>query len=166
MATINTDLCVNVAGPVAIFTGTGTSRALEHLGWSIDGFEIEQQTFVEGVPGDENGGTSGPPIDYQKFGNQHRIILNLNKFDVNVMAKVELAANPAANVEAVVGMLLNCTGQHYRLLLQSANFIRNYPYCHVIEPVRGNYGSRFTAKQVVLVAQQIGGLLYNQDVTG
>lgn len=159
--TINSNLCTQVAGPVGIWTGTGSAFALEHLGWSLDGVQIQEIPFITGVPSDLNGGTDGPPVDFQVFPSQHRIILDLNIFDPTVEAKVALRANPAAAVSATVGMLIGCSGQYYRVLLYGTNFVRNYPYCIPMEPLDFNVGSKFTRKQITFMAQTIGGVIWN-----
>lgn len=161
--TIDTNLCVNVAGPVGIWVDTGSAHALEHLGWSQDGIQIQEIPFVEGIPGDQNGGNSGPPIDYQLFPGQHRIIIDLNKYSSAVLAKIALRANPAEAVSASVGMLLACSDQLFRVLLYSStgNFIRNYPYCVAIDPIDANYGSKYTRTQLVFTANTVNGVIWN-----
>ncbi len=165
--TVNSELCVNVAGPVGIWVNTGPAYALEHLGWSQDGIQIQEIPYITGIPGDQNGGSDGPPIEYQQFVSQHRIVLDLNKYSETVMAKVALRANPAAAITQRVGQLLFCSAQYYRVLLTSfdsegtVTFIRNYPYCVPFDPIDANYGSKYTRKQVVFTANTIGGVLWN-----
>lgn len=159
--TINAALCTQVAGPVGVWVDTDAGHALQHLGWSVDGVQIQEIPYITGIPSDLNGGTDGPPVDFQVYPSQHRIILDLNIFDPLVEAKVALRVNPAASVSPTVGMLIGCSGQYYRVLLYGANFVRNYPYCVPMEPIDFNIGSKFTRKQITFMANTIGGLLWN-----
>lgn len=165
-APVVTSQCPLVAGPVAIFVDTGAANALEFLGYTIDGVEIEENAFIEGIPSDLSGGTSGPPTDYQWFGRQDRISFELGKFDPAVLAKVSQRNNPAASGTLNVGTLLGCSGQTYRVLLLGDNFTRNYLSCIPIDPHRwAPIGAKFTRVSGSFTANVVSGVIYNTTST-
>ena len=53
--------------------GKHISHALETLGYTQNGVQIEEELYTGDVKGDENGGEEGPPIDVQYFGEVHRV---------------------------------------------------------------------------------------------
>lgn len=137
--------CVNVAGKVQIWVGTGASAALELLGYSVNGVNIVERPFFTNVPGDENGGDEGPPVDKQFMGELHYVRLEMGKFDDTIFAKIR--AKLRGNTEAssfVPGTLVSCGGYTYRLLLQGVNFTRNYLVAVPSEPYEINVGTRWS----------------------
>ena len=156
-------ICPTVAGPLQVWVDTGSSNALEFLGWTTNGASIEQTAFQTPVFSDENGGEQGQPVDYQLFGNQHRVSLELSKFQSAVLAKLDARYNPAVDAGDIgVGMLLNCTSGKFRLLLWAPNFVRNYPNSYVLEPIEQSpIGSQYTRARCSFTCNKIGGVLFN-----
>lgn len=155
-------ICANVAGPLQIWVGTGTAMALEFLGWTINGAEISEQPFIAPLASDDYGGDQGPPSDYQLMGSQHRIGLELLKYQKTVAAKLEnffnSAALSSASGTAGVGMLLGCTPLTTRVLLLSGDpaspqYVRNYPLALILEPLEyspiGSQASRLRVNFIV-----------------
>lgn len=161
-------ICAVVAGPVEIWVDTGASLALEFLGWSVNGVTIQQVAFHGPIHSDENGGDQGPPVDYQLFGQQHRISMELSKFQDTVLAKLEARYNPntvAGNVG--VGMLLGCSAAMFRVLLKGPSFVRNYPACLIPEPIEiSPIGSQASRARVSFIAEApAGDTIWNTTTT-
>lgn len=164
-----TAVCAQVAGPLEIWVGTGALNALEFLGWSINGATIEESPFIAPIASDDFGGDQGPPADYQVMGYQHRISLELHKYDPAVLAKLELFYNQAAlssaSGTAAVGMLLNCTPLTTRLLLCSRTaistftYVRNYTAVQILDPIEQSpIGSQATRARLAFVANAKAGV--------
>ncbi len=155
-------ICANVAGPLQIWVATGAALALEFLGWTINGAEISEQPFIAPLASDDFGGDQGPPSDYQIMGVQHRIGLELLKYQKAVAAKLEnfynLIALSTASGTAGVGMLTTCTPLTTRVLLLSGDpsapqYVRNYPLAQIIEPIEyapiGSQASRLRVNFII-----------------
>lgn len=158
------NICAVVAGPCEVWVDTGTSRALEFLGWSLGGVSIEEVAYHAPIHSDENGGPQGPPADYQLFGHQHRISMELSKFQDAVLAKLDPRYNPSTTEGNIgVGMLLGCATATFRLLLKAPNFVRNYLATVILEPIElGPVGSQASRARVAFTANVVtGGILWN-----
>jgi hypothetical protein len=162
------NICAVVAGPCEVWVDTGTARALEFLGWSLSGVTIEEVAYHAPIHSDENGGPLGPPVDYQLFGHQHRIAMELSKFQDLVLARLDPRYHPdtaAGNVG--VGMLLGCATATFRLLLKAPNFVRNYLAAVILDPIElSPVGSQATRARVTFTANVVtGGTLWNTTIT-
>lgn len=147
-------IAIQIPGLCNVSVNTGTSAALEQLGYTIDGVEIEEQVKLLEVFGDQNGGEEGNPIDWQHLGLVDVITLNFTKFDATVAQKCGQRLNPgtstyggtiAAGVSPLPGTLLLGTASTYRLLLNpaaGAPFIRNYLLAIPIDPIGHNTGTK------------------------
>lgn len=164
------NICPTVAGPVEIWVGTGAAAAMEFLGYTINGAAISQTDFTTPVPGDENGGDQGPPVDYQHFGVQYRIQLELGKFQSDVLDKVEARLNPGGTAGSFVpGILMKCAGKQYRVCLKAPNFVRNFTKCNVLGDInRSPIGAQFMRASVTFISNYDSAISghYNTDVTG
>ncbi len=170
-------ICAVVAGPVAIWVGTGSAASMEFLGWTINGATIEEQPFIAPLASDDYGGDQGPPSDYQVMGGQHRISLELQRYVPAVLAKLEnfynAAALASASGTAQVGMLLNCLPLTTRLLIVAGDpatftYCRNYPEALIIDPIElSPIGSQATRARVSFIVNYKAGVTpWNQIVTG
>jgi hypothetical protein len=161
-------ICANVAGPLQIWVDTGAANALEFLGWTTNGASIEQLAFQTPVFSDENGGEQGPPVDYQMFGNQHRVSLELSKFQQSVLTKLDARYNPnTSNGNVGVGMLLGCNSAVFRLLLWAPNFVRNYVNTVLLEPIEESpIGAQYTRARCSFTCNKnSAGVLFNTTST-
>ena len=68
--------------------GTGASPTLEDLGYTVNGADITHEVMMDDIPGDQNGGDSGPPIDIQYYGQIARVRLEMSKWDTTVLHKL------------------------------------------------------------------------------
>jgi hypothetical protein len=169
---------INVFFPANVYIGqegcTGlTSKApagtyptaLQYLGWSRNGVEIEIREYVGEVPTDENAGEEGPPTDKQFFGATATIRLDLTKYDPIMVNNIRghlsnLAAEsgspvPGTYLPGDVGKLKFSSTNMFRLLIASTNQpgganpevagIWNFPRVDFSEPKSVNAGSKFSA---------------------
>lgn len=143
-------VAVQVAGLVTIQVDTGSSHALETLGYSINGVEIEENIFTLPVHGDEHGGDAGPPIDIQYLGQVDTVRMELSKWDEAVLDKIRsrlwnsgFTAPLAGQVlSADIGALFFGGSKFFRLALDAANagFDRDYIKVVFQEPISVNRG--------------------------
>lgn len=162
------NICAVVAGPCEVWVDTGTSRVLEFLGWSLGGITIEELAYHSPIHSDENGGVQGPPVDFQLFGHQHRISMELSKFQESVLAKLDPRYNPETTAGSVgVGMLLGCATATFRLLLKAPNFVRNYLATVILEPIElAPVGSQASRARIAFTANVVtGGTLWDTTTT-
>lgn len=149
MPTVSSVPCVNVAGAVAVWVGTGSSAALEFLGYTVNGVEIEEMPFQSNVPSDLAGGTEGPPVDVQHMGDLHYIRLELGQFNDTILAKIRSRLNGVTEASSITpGTLIACSGYYYRVLLQGPNFTRNYLAGIPRGAIRMNAGTQFSRAMV------------------
>jgi hypothetical protein len=98
------------------------------LGYTRDGAHVSTEAFWENVPGDENGGQQGPPIDIQYMGETARIRLELTKWDTTLADA--LAARLSGTTPGVVktsGTLVFAGGYYFRVLIRTTNTPINFP---------------------------------------
>jgi len=140
---------------------------LELLGYTRNGADVTLQNFQTPVPGDENGGDAGPPIDVQLMGQMAHIRLEFTKYDKAVMDKVKaLVAAGTAGDMPPAGTLYIQDQKYTRLLLDTTSDPLNFPIVVWQEPIQFNVGSRFT--MIVLSGTAYpdsSGLLYNAVTT-
>lgn len=139
-------IAIQVPGACLIKLDTGSSHALESLGYSENGVHIEEEIFTEGVPGDLRGGDLGPPIDIQYFGEIHRVRLELSSWDSAVAAKVNpVLYGGTEGQSGAPGSLFRAGGFSFRLLLLCTNLPRNYPIAFLRgAPKEINKGTKFS----------------------
>ena len=158
-----TEVCTYVAGALEIWVGTGAS-ALEFLGRTVNGVEIEEHPFIGPIASDESGGDQGPPADYQRFGTQHRLTLEMHKFSAAILAKLDIFYNAVTLAPAAqVGSLLVCGTGTFRLLICTSNltsFVRNYPVAFILDPISlAPVGSQATRARLTFTANAVGAAL-------
>ncbi len=160
---------VNVSGACLVKVDNRQGPGLQSLGYGENSIGIEEEVFSEGVPGDENGGDAGPPIDVQYFGELHRVRMELSKWDpaiaTTVLSKVN---NGTAGVLAQAGSLMAAGNLAYRLLLLPTVLPRNYLQAFLRgAPTEINKGTKYS--RLVLNwechANGVGGTIYNTVIT-
>lgn len=156
-----------VPGACTVKVDTGSSHALETLGLTVGGVQIEEEIYTGEVKGDENGGEEGPPIDIQYFGEVHRVTLELNKTDMAVLAKVLPGLyGGTEGVTGTPGSLLSAGGLYYRLLLASALYPRNYLRAFLRGPAKScNRSTKHAVQRLVFECHAWGGTLYNTTIS-
>lgn len=150
--------CNNVAGKLEVWLNTGGGGALEFLGYTINGAEIEEVTFMSNVPGDANGGTEGPPVDVQHMGDLHYVRLEMGQFFDSVLSKIRSRLRGVTEGSSITpGTLIACSGLYYRLLLYGPNFVRNYPAAIPRGAIRMNAGTQFSRAMVEFECHRLSG---------
>lgn len=155
-------------GKATIKVGTGTSAALELLGYTRNGADVTEEGFWIDVPGDEHGGDSGPPIDIQYIGEMARVRLELTKFDQAILAKVMKRLNAAAKTagaRGTVGRFVFLNSEFFRLVIDTPTNPKNFPVAVPRAPTNRNMGTRFTMKVLEFDCYfDAQGVLYNETV--
>lgn len=156
-------------GLATILVNTGSAGALETLGFTRNGADVSEEGFWIDVPGDENGGDSGDPIDIQYIGEMARVRLEFTKFDQAVLTKVmkrRLSATKTAGTVDTPGRFVFLNSEAFRLVVNTPtdpkNFLRALPRA----PTQRNMGTRFTMKVLEFDCYKDGsGVLYNSTVS-
>lgn len=160
-------ITVHVNGGCLVKIDANRGDGLQSLGYTGNGASIREVDYTENVPGDQNGGDSGPPIDVQYFGSHHEIDLEFTNWDASVaaplMAKVN---NGTAGVLPIAGSLMLSGALYYRLVLTGYE-PRNYLYAFLRNGVEINKGTKFSRLrlQFFAMASGPGGTLYNTTTT-
>lgn len=163
-------IAIQVPGATIIKVGTGVAGALESLGYSINGVDITEEMLSEDVPGDQNGGEGGPPLDIQDFGHIARIRMELSSWDFAIAGKCRARLNGTTNgVSPTPGVLILANSYHYRLLILPAvsGDAMNFPFAVPREPYSLNLGTKFARLVFEWVAYPPvgGGALWNTTTT-
>ena len=141
------------------------SDSLVDLGYTRNGAEISFTGFFLDVPGDENGGDDGPPIDVQFVGETALIRIELTKYNATLANEVTARLKGGtAGTPGTPGTLMFGDTKAWRLLINPTsgpiNFLRAFPR-NVIEL---NKGTRFSTLVVEFEAHKgAGGVLWNTN---
>lgn len=141
---------INVAGAALVRTNTGNGGALENLGYTINGAEVEFIDFVLPVHVDDMGGEDGPPADVIQMGEIAIVRLTLSKWDPDVADRVIVRAKGATTVGVpiVAGTLMFATAYYYRLLIHSPLTPFNFPRAFPRGSISINKGTRHSLLQM------------------
>lgn len=151
---------VHVAGTCAISTDITGSLTL--LGYSVNGVDIEEQDYMENIHGDEKGGDAGTPIDVLKHPDLHIVTMELSKWDDTVAGVISSRVNGGVAGSTSYGVLYRSDNKYCRLLLNAANFTRNYLIAIPRTPIRlGPTGSRSSRLRLVFECHDSTGVLWN-----
>jgi hypothetical protein len=156
----------HVAG--AAWVKVGFPTALEDLGYTRNGAETRQETYLQDVLGDENGGDDGPPIEIIYLGETARVRLEMTKYDM-VVANL-ISARLSGGTPGVVpasGTMIFAGNKFQRVCLVCANEPVNFPRCVCREPVELNKGTKFSTLVLEFVAYMdpVTRVLWNTVVT-
>jgi hypothetical protein len=142
--------------------------SLQELGYTRNGADITTQGFFADVPGDQNGGDQGPPIDIQNFGEIAHIRLELTKWDQTVynLLKARMVG-ATAGTPPTSGNFMFQGNLYHRLVVAAVNLPRNFPCVAFREPFTKNFGTRFAVAIVEAIAYKHPetGILYNEVIT-
>lgn len=159
---------IHVSGVSRCRTGTGSAGALEDLGVSLDGMEIDLVEFTSPVYTDERGGPEGPPVDEQNFGQIAVITGQLVKMDRAVLAKLRGRISTTDGTLGVAGILWGVGVKYFRLLITSADEPWNFPTARLLGSTVHRIGTKRTVVNVRFqaIAFNSGGtLLYDRVAT-
>lgn len=136
-------------GKATIRVSTGSSGALETVGYTRNGADLTTEGFWIDVPGDENAGDSGPPIEIQYVSEMARVRIELTKFDQAVIDKIMRKLNTNAKTAgtlAVAGTFVFMNNHHFRLVIDTPTEPRNFYISVPRAPTQRNMGVRFAMK--------------------
>lgn len=158
---------IQVGGLATIKVDTASSNALEIIGTTRNGAEITFEGFFLDVPGDENGGDDGPPIDVQYLGETARIRLELTKWDTAVADKVSHREyGGSVGVVPTAGNLQFQGSKSFRLTVNTTSVAYNFPRAIMRMPIELNRGTKFSTLVLEFEAHKdANGVLWNNDVT-
>ena len=157
-----------VSGVVTIAVGTGSEGALETLGYSEESTEPEFQPYYQNVPGDQNGGSEGPPIDIVWMGATARIRVTLSSWDEAISDKVEAFTLGGTRGQPVTtdatGTLMFGGSKTVRVCLNSPANPLNFPRC-VLRGFNRTKGTKYNRLIVDWEAHKdASGVLFNETV--
>lgn len=136
---------VQVLGVAAIKLDVGEGSALALLGYTENGAFITEEGHYQEVPGDQNGGDSGPPIEKVYMGETARVRIELSKWDATVAALVKNRnKGTTEGTPAAAGTLVFAGGYFYRLLIHSTTLPRNYLCAVPDQPYEINVGTKYS----------------------
>jgi hypothetical protein len=166
-----------VSGPCEIKLDTGASRALQSLGWTANGAQITRTALRLDIPGDQNGGDDGVPIEIQDFGGLYRVRLEMTKWDTTVEAAVRKLGNPngtggysstAVGSVNTPGTLMIANGAYYRLLLLPTDTSRAVNFLAGIlreDPYELNLSSKHSRLILNFTCYPLNGVIWNTTTT-
>ena len=169
---------VHLPGATKVYVdhdGSQTSNTYHLLGYTINGVEITHETFMSDVPGDQNGGDEGPPIEIQYFGQIARVRLECSKWDETIASYIasrhqNVNFNPAATTQTV-GTLMSASAKTMALYLHASvaglgqgPLVGNvhFPVAIPRSPIEFNKGSKFARLMLEFECHQSNGVLWDQ----
>jgi hypothetical protein len=157
---------VNALGAALVKVDAGTG--LEIVGYTRNGADISERQFVIDVPGDENGGDEGPPIEIQDLGQIAHIRLEFTKWDPAVIDKIRARLKGGtAGSPAAAGTLVFAGSKDFRLLVHTTTRPMNFPRVTFREPIEHNMGTKYAILTLEGTAYKDGnGVLWNATTTG
>lgn len=158
-------VAVNVAGLAPVYVDLGSG--LQLLGYTANGVDIATSGYFLDVPGDQNGGDNGPPIEIQYFGETAEIRLDLTKYDPAIAEAIEARlARGTPGQPAPAGSIIFGSGSSMRLAIACASRPRNFPRAVPRGACQVNKGTRYSRFIVDFVAyKSISGVLWNTSVS-
>ena len=152
---------VLTTGPAVVKLDTGAGNTLEILGYSAEGVSIREEARMIDVPGDENGGSEGPPIEIQYLGEIHYVTMELTKLDVAVLNKINVRVygNSTPGTTSTPGTLMSSNS--FRLLILSTTNPRNYLFAIPREPIESNRGTKYMRVSMVFECHSSSDVLWN-----
>lgn len=128
--------------------------SLSDLGYCRNGADIVFDGFFINVPGDENGGDEGPPIEVLQLGQMARVRLEMTKYEASIIDVInsriwgtaggtdELVAG---GTPPAVGRMMFGENLTFRLLVQTTHRAYNFPRTFCRSPIElPQYGSKFS----------------------
>ena len=153
---------VQIAGACEIKVATN-GGSLQSLGYTRNFADVTKEAFWVDVPGDENGGDEGPPIEIIYLGEIARVRLELTKWDATVAAIVKARlSGGTAGTPGSTGTAMFAGSKDLRLLLNAANDPRNFPRAIPRGSIEIGRGSKYSTLVCEFECHKDGsGVLYN-----
>jgi hypothetical protein len=163
-------ITVHVAGLASIKVNLSADyRVLSTLGYTQDGATIVFRPYYQDVPGDENGGDAGPPIDRVYMGEVAQVQLELTKWDDTLAALlIKRFRDPTALLTtgqpAGAGTLTFSTA--HSLVVSSPNGIHNFPRAVLDGELQINKGTKYSRWLLGFTCyKNTSGVLWTTDET-
>jgi hypothetical protein len=162
---------VFVPGAALIQVDAGeTPGVLVDLGYSRNGVDIALDGFYVNVPGDENGGDEGPPIEVLQLGQTARVRLELTKWDpavIDVLNSRRWGGGATPGTPPSVGIMMFGGAYTHRLLIKTTSRPFNFVRAFVRGPIEvPQYGSKFATVVCEFECHKnADGVLFNTTTT-
>lgn len=155
------------AGAALIRVDTASANALEDLGYTEDGAQISIRQYTLDVPGDENGGNEGPPIDVQHLGETAEIRLTMTKWEASVADKIAARLyGGTTGTPGTPGTMMFNESKTYRLVVHTTTTPFNFPRVIFKDAIEINKGTKFSRFVIVATAyKNASGVLYNSTTS-
>lgn len=160
-------MAISVHAPGACLVKIGvpsaSSGALQDLGYTRNMADVTREAFWVDIPGDQNGGDDGPPIDIIHLGEIARIRLELTKWDSAVSAYLEARLDAeTAGLPPTAGSLMFGGSHAFRLLLHTPSEPMNFPRAFARNPIEIAKGTKYSSLICEFEAHKdASGVLYN-----
>lgn len=156
---------VNNGGLASIKVDYGSGLAL--AGYTRNGADISEDVNMTDVPGDENGGDEGPPIEIQIMGETARVRLEMTKWDATVIAAIKARIRGGtAGTPPTAGTMIFSGSKDFRLLVHSVNLPFNFPRAVPRSAIEMNNGTKYATMVIEFTCyKDANGVLYNQTTT-
>jgi hypothetical protein len=137
---------IHVNGECAVRTGTGAANALEDLGVTVDGADIDVMDHTVPIHTDTNGGPQGPPFDELYLPQDAEVTMQLVFFDEAVLAKIRFRVQGTDGLMGPAGKLWGGASNYFRLLLTSPidTTPHNFPSARLTKSFSAKLGNRQT----------------------
>jgi hypothetical protein len=138
-------VAVNVDGSTLV--KFGLTGDLKDLGYTRNGVDVTLEGYFVDIPGDQNGGDDGPPVDVQYLGEIARVRAELTKYDTAIALTIYErfpASAAGVPVNAAASSLLMANNQHRELQLNSTARTMTFGAAFPRSPVEINKGTKFS----------------------
>lgn len=160
---------INVAGLASCNFDTGTSNALELLGYTRNGVEITDNGYFLDVHTDLDGGDDGPPSDSQYLGGTCTIRMEFTKYDDAVRAKIDTRLyGGTSGTNGAAGTLMIQGAKTFRVCIFTPTTPYNFPICMLRDPIDLNKGTKYSTLVIIATAYRNSstGVVRNSTTSG
>lgn len=136
------------AGPALIKINDFQGGGIQSLGYTRNGADTTKEAFFVDVPGDQNGGDEGPPIEIQYMGEIARVRLELTKWDGAVAALITCrVAGATDGTPSAAGTFMFAQSKFVRLIIDGSSAYTsldiNFPCAIPRMPIELNRGTKY-----------------------
>lgn len=140
------------------------------IGYTRNGVDVTKEAFWIDVPGDENGGDDGPPVDIQYLGEIARVRLELTKWDEAMADKIRARLKgETAGTIPTPGTLMAAGSKTYTLTIDCVDttLVRHFYHAIPRMPIEMNRGTKFSTLVCEFECHKDGttGLLYTDTAS-
>jgi hypothetical protein len=167
-----------VSGPAEILINTGAAGALASLGWTAEGVDITAEALRLDVPGDQNGGSDGVPIEIQDFGATFRVRMELTKWEKTVGDRLKALFNAvtgsggysttALGAVNTPGALMVSNAAYFRLLIKPTDTAEAVNFkCAILRdsPWEINLSSKYSRFVITATCYPLNGIIWDRSIT-